>query len=162
MHNISIYVLRWRPFWWLSKAHVLRSIRSSWVPSYGFLCLILVFLCIVFLLSHVWDVNRACFLRLWCFVWVLATLIWASTWDFQQCGILTCVDSEEPVQPPFKPRKSKWYSVSSLTIIKYSSDKQRLWSDCAYAQADLRLCLSHKISCTGSFEIRTLLISFHT
>ena len=24
--------------------------------------------------------------------------------DFQQCGILTCVDSDEPVQPPFKLR----------------------------------------------------------
>ena len=32
------------------------------------------------------------------------------------------VDSEEPVQPPFKLRNSKWYSVSSLTIIEYSSD----------------------------------------
>ena len=26
---------------------------------------------------------------------------------FQQCGILTSVDSEEPVQPPFKQRNSK-------------------------------------------------------
>ena len=24
--------------------------------------------------------------------------------DFQQCGILTSVDSDEPVQPPFKLR----------------------------------------------------------
>ena len=28
--------------------------------------------------------------------------IWAVTCDFQQCSILTCVDSDEPVQPPFK------------------------------------------------------------
>ena len=27
--------------------------------------------------------------------------------EFQQCGILTSVDSEEPVQPPFKLRNSK-------------------------------------------------------
>ena len=27
--------------------------------------------------------------------------------DFQQCGILTSVDSDEPVQPPFKLRNSK-------------------------------------------------------
>ena len=27
--------------------------------------------------------------------------IWAVTCDFQQCGILTSVDSDEPVQPPF-------------------------------------------------------------
>ena len=31
----------------------------------------------------------------------------------QQCGILTCIDSDEHVQPP-------------LTLIEYSSDKQRL------------------------------------
>ena len=27
---------------------------------------------------------------------------WASAWDFQQCVILTCVDSGEPLQPHFK------------------------------------------------------------
>ena len=31
----------------------------------------------------------------------------AATCDFQQCGILTSVDSEEPVQLPFKLRNSK-------------------------------------------------------
>ena len=30
----------------------------------------------------------------------------AATCDFQQCGILTSVDSEEPVQPPAKLRNS--------------------------------------------------------
>ena len=44
------------------------------------------------------------------------------TCDYQQCGILTSVDSDEPLQPPFKLRNSKWCSVSSLTIIEYSSD----------------------------------------
>ena len=38
------------------------------------------------------------------------------------CGILTCLDSDEPVQPPFKLRNSKWCSDSSLAIIEYSSD----------------------------------------
>ena len=42
------------------------------------------------------------------------------TMDFKQCGILTSVDSDEPLQPPFKLRNSKWCSVSSLTIIEYS------------------------------------------
>ena len=32
------------------------------------------------------------------------------------------VDSDEPVQPPFKLRNSKCYSVCSLTVIEYSSD----------------------------------------
>ena len=67
--------------------------------------------------------------------------------DFQQCGILTSVDSYKHVLPPFKLRNSKWCSVSRLTVKKYSSDKQRLWSDCAYAQADLRLWWSHIPHC---------------
>ena len=41
-----------------------------------------------------------------------AEVIWAVTCDFQQCGILTSVDSDEPVQPPFKLRviadKDNW------------------------------------------------------
>ena len=36
---------------------------------------------------------------------------------FQQCGILTSVDSDEPVPPPFKLINSKRSSVSSLTLI---------------------------------------------
>ena len=35
-------------------------------------------------------------------------IIWTSAWDFQQCGILTCVDSDESLHPPFKLRHSKW------------------------------------------------------
>ena len=31
----------------------------------------------------------------------------AVTCDFQQCVFLTCVDSDQPVQPPFKLRNSK-------------------------------------------------------
>ena len=46
------------------------------------------------------------------------------------------VESDEPVQPPFKFRNSKCCSVSSFTFIEYSSDYQRLCSDCAYGQAD--------------------------
>ena len=48
---------------------------------------------------------------------------WAVTCDFQQCGILTSVDSDEPVQPDFKIRKSKWCLASSLTLVEYSSDE---------------------------------------
>ena len=70
-------------------------------------------------------------------------VIWPMTCDFQQCGILTSVDSDVPVQPPVKLRNSKYCLVCSLGIIEYSSDKQRLWSDCVYAQADLRLCWSY-------------------
>ena len=83
----------------------------------------------------------------------LLSYIWASAWDFQQFDILTSVDSDKPLQPPFRLRNSKWCSVSSLTIIVYSSDQQRLWSDCAYAQADLRLCWSHIPHCWKSHAL---------
>ena len=83
------------------------------------------------------------------------------TRDFQQCGILTSVDSDEPVHPPFKLRNSKLYSVSNLILTENSSDLQRLWSVCAYAQADLRLCWLHipycfEISCRGLIMVSTL------
>ena len=42
--------------------------------------------------------------------------------DFQHYGILTNVDSDEPVQPHFKLRTSKYCSVSNLTVIEYSGD----------------------------------------
>ena len=45
--------------------------------------------------------------------------------DFHQFDILTNVDSDEPVQPPFEHRTSQ-FSISSLTLIEYSSDEQRL------------------------------------
>ena len=74
-------------------------------------------------------------------------LKWAVTCDYQQCGILTRVDSEKPVQPIFMRRTSKWCSVSSLTVIKCTSDLKRLWPDSAYAQTDLRLCWPHIPHC---------------
>ena len=46
--------------------------------------------------------------------------------DFQQCAILTSVDSDKPVKPPVKLRNPIWCSVSSVTVIGYSSDLQRL------------------------------------
>ena len=60
-----------------------------------------------------------------------------------------CVDTDEPVQPPFKLRNFKCL-VSSLRVIEYSNDKQKLWSDCAYAQAGLSLCWSHIPQCWKS------------
>ena len=35
-------------------------------------------------------------------------------------GILTSVESDKPVMPPFKLRNSKLCSVSSLRVIEYS------------------------------------------
>ena len=39
-----------------------------------------------------------------------------------KCGILTSGDSDEPVQPPFKLRNSRWCLVNSLALKEYSSD----------------------------------------
>ena len=46
-------------------------------------------------------------------------MIQAVACDFQQCGILTSVDSDEPVQPPFKLKNLKWCSVGSLTLLGF-------------------------------------------
>ena len=65
-----------------------------------------------------------------------------------QCGILTWTDSDEPVQPPFKLRNSKWCSVSSLIVIEYLSD----------LQSDLSLCWLHIHVLYKVLEIFHLLI----
>ena len=70
---------------------------------------------------HHHQVNCSSCLTKFCVI-SLYQMIRAATCDFRQCGILTGVDSYEPVQPPFKLRNSKWCSVSSITLIKYSSD----------------------------------------
>ena len=96
--------------------------------------------------------------------------IWATTCDFQRCGILTSVDSDEAMQPPFKLRNSKWSSESSLTVIEYSSDKQWLWSDCVCAGWSEALLVAQtkllEIKCHGSLCLRRppdkgVFFSFH-
>ena len=79
-----------------------------------------------------------------------------SNTDFQQFDILTCEDSDEPVQPPLTLRNSKLCSVSSLTIKEYSSNQESLGSDWAYAQDDLRLCWSHIPHCWKSHALAHL------
>ena len=51
------------------------------------------------------------------------------------------------------------FSLRSLLLIENSSDKQRLWSDCAYAQADLRFCGSHKIFMSRLICVWVLILS---
>ena len=86
------------------------------------------------------------------------------TCDFQQCGILTSVHSDEPVQPSFELRNSKCCSDRSLRVIEYSSDYLELWSDCAQAQAGLTLCWSHIPHCWESHVVaqieNTMWVSF--
>ena len=60
------------------------------------------------------------------------SIIWAMTCAFQQCGILTSVDLDESVQPPFKLRNSKWCLASSLS--------HRIFKQLAKALTRLRVC----------------------
>ena len=97
--------------------------------------------------------------NIWQFVLYVAELSihnWAATCDFQQCGILTSLDLDRPVQPPFKLRNSKVWSVSSLTAVN------RIFTRFARALIRLRVCagwsepwlVAHttllEISCHGS------------
>ena len=40
----------------------------------------------------------------------------------QQCGILTCVDSDKPIKLPFELRNSECGSIRSLVVVENSSD----------------------------------------
>ena len=59
-------------------------------------------------------------------------------------------DTNRPAQPQKLARVLK-FQLKNLEILYYlSSEQQRRWSDCADAQADLRLCCSHMASDTFS------------
>ena len=78
------------------------------------------------------------------------------TCDFQQCGVFTCVDSDEPPQPPFKLRNSKWCSVSSVRVIEIQATskgsdqtaRMRSWSELLLVAQTTLL----EISCCGSYR----------
>ena len=60
-----------------------------------------------------------------------------TTVDFQQCGILIIVDSDAPVQPPFKLRYPKLCPVSSLFHSLFKRPPKalirlRIWSHISY------------------------------
>ena len=54
-------------------------------------------------------------------------------YDFQQCGILTSVDSDEPVQPSYKLRNSK-------CDVRSVANSQRIFKRLAKALIRLRVC----------------------
>ena len=80
---------------------------------------------ITYIISNILEsvaLQQICWLPDYCFLAEFLKHIRAMTRDFQQCGILTSVDSDEPMQPPVKLRNFKCCSVSSLTLIEYSCD----------------------------------------
>ena len=93
--------------------------------------------------SYSYDALVMQRLRLW--HWFMSRAMWFTTmWYFDTCRPTRACAATS------KLRNYKWCSISSLRVIEYSSDKQILWSDCAYAQADLRLCWSHIPHCWKS------------
>ena len=80
------------------------------------------FVVLVWICHFLWDINVPSVLYTYIGSKPIYIINWATTYDFQLCGILTSVESNEPVQPPFKRSNSKRCSVSSLTLIEYSSD----------------------------------------
>ena len=72
--------------------------------------------------------------------------------DFQQCGILTSVDSDESVQSPFKLRNSKLCSTSSLSHKIFKRLAHALIR-LRYAQAGLSLCWSYMPHCWKSHVV---------
>ena len=63
----------------------------------------------------------------------------------------TCVTSskysDQPIYLPTMARVMVYPSLDSLEVVEGTCDQQKLWSDCADAQADLSLRWSHKSYC---------------
>ena len=60
---------------------------------------------------------------------------------------VTRKDSDQPVYPPSIARVLVYASLDSLKAAEGTCDRRKLWSDCAYAQADLSLRRSHVSYC---------------
>ena len=79
------------------------------------------------------STGRMLGLPLLYFSCLVGLYMWAVTCNFQKCGILQSVYLDEPVQPPVKLKQLHWMVFSQwLNSQDYSSDNQRLWSNCAY------------------------------
>ena len=69
--------------------------------------------------------------------------IWASSREKPSSGFATRVELNWPSLPQKLCRDLK-FQIYKLEVLYYLvSEQQRCWSDCADAQADLRLCCSH-------------------
>ena len=93
---------------------------------------------------------------------ILHQYIWAATRDFQQCGILTSVDSDELVQPPFKLRNSKCCSVSSLSHRIFKRQATALIRLRVCAGWSEPLCWAHIPNCWKSHVAAHLYNNIHT
>ena len=81
--------------------------------------------------------------------------IWASSRENLSWGFMSRVDSNRPVQPQKLGRCAKFW-IQKLEVLYFpDSEQQRCWSDCADAQADLRLFCWHRAK-TGFLMTRLI------
>ena len=65
----------------------------------------------------------------------------------------TCVTSKDSNQPVYQPTIYVYLFLDCPGVVKGTCDQQRLWSNCAVAQADLSLRWSHKSCCRVCCEL---------
>ena len=70
-------------------------------------------------------------------------IIWAATWQNQQCRCAPCEDSDQPWHPPSLIRVFAVRMKKSWVLSYPLSTQPRLWSDWADAQADPSLRWAH-------------------
>ena len=70
-------------------------------------------------------------------------IIWATSWQNQQCGCAPSEDSDQPGHPPSLIRVFAVRMKKAWVLSYPLSAQRRLWSDWADAQADLSLCWAH-------------------
>ena len=91
---------------------------------------------------------------------VFGKLNWAAKRAFQQCGILTSVDSDEPLQPHIKLRNSKWCSQNIQAISKGTDQTARMrrliWGFAGRTYHIVRNLMS-RLNYLGLLDPRTLL-----
>ena len=70
-------------------------------------------------------------------------LIWVPSRENLSSGFATRYDSNRPAQPHRLATVLRFW-IQQVDLLYYlCSEQQRCWSDCADAQADMRLCCSH-------------------
>ena len=86
--------------------------------------------------------SRVCDISCWVDAFTFQPIKWAPTRENLSSGFPTKWDSNQPAQLKRLARKLKFRLYQARIWYFTISEKQGRWSDCAYAQAGLRLCCS--------------------
>ena len=90
----------------------------------------------------------------------IVSIKWATSRENVSSGIFDHVHSNQPAQLQKLARILKLW-IKQVYISYYLSSEQKCWSDCADAQADLRLCCSHIAQDTFSHELAHLITEWY-